>query len=46
LLGIASFPKSVPPGTVIGIERFEEVTSPPAKLVFYSSPGQPLADSL
>lgn len=46
LLGIPSFPKSVSPGTVIGIESFEEGASPPAKLLFYAAPGQPPADSL
>lgn len=44
-LGIATFPKQVPPGTVIGIERdFSAQT--PGKLVLYAPIGQPLQTSL
>lgn len=46
LLGIASFPKPVLPGTVIGIQGLDEGTSVPATLLFYAAPGQPVADSL
>jgi phosphohistidine phosphatase len=46
LLGIASFPKPVLPGTVIGIQGLDEGTSVPGTLLFYAAPGQPVADSL
>lgn len=45
LLGIASFPKPVLPGTVIGIQGLDE-GAVPATLLFYAAPGQPVADSL
>ncbi len=40
LLGIPTFPKSVPPGTVIAIEMLTEGAVPPAKLLFHATPGQ------
>ena len=43
LLGIPNFPKSVNPGTVIGIER---QPGEPAKFRFYAAPGQPLVDTI
>lgn len=45
LLGFQSFPKPVSPGTVIGLERGDEGTTP-AKLSFYAAPGQPVLDAL
>jgi len=42
-LGMAGFPKSVVPGTVIGIERPDaDLTA--GKLLFFASPGQPITD--
>jgi phosphohistidine phosphatase len=43
-LGMASFPKPVTPGTVIGIERPDG--GGPGALVLYASPGQPLVQEL
>jgi phosphohistidine phosphatase len=43
LLGMQSFPKPVPPGTVIALERPEEAGTP-MKLLFYAAPGQPVLD--
>jgi phosphohistidine phosphatase len=44
LLGIPTFTKRVHPGTAIGIETARD--DAPARLLFYSAPGQPLLDSL
>ena len=42
-LGMAAFPKSVVPGTAIGIERPEaDLTN--GKLLFYAAPGQPISE--
>lgn len=51
LLGMQSFPKPVNPGTVIALERSDEVQPEgapqiPAKLLFYAAPNQPLLDVL
>jgi phosphohistidine phosphatase len=51
LLGMQSFPKPVNPGTVIALERSEEVVPEgappiPARLLFYAAPNQPLLDVL
>jgi phosphohistidine phosphatase len=46
LLGMQSFPKQVNPGTVIGLEKDEAEGAPPARLLFYAAPGQPVLDSL
>lgn len=40
-LGMASFPRPVTPGTVIGIERPDDQPSA-ARLLFYGTPGQPV----
>lgn len=45
LLGMQSFPKSVNPGTVIGLERGDDPAEP-AKLLFYAPPGQPVLESI
>lgn len=44
LLGLQPFPKPVPPGTVIALERPDEPGV--SKLLFYAAPGQPVADTL
>ncbi|MHB8877606.1 MAG: phosphohistidine phosphatase SixA [Myxococcaceae bacterium] len=51
LLGMQSFPKQVLPGTVVGLERADEL--PPegmpavaARLLFYSAPGQAILEAL
>jgi len=51
LMGMQSFPKQVAPGTVVGLERADEqppegVPAIPARLLFYSAPGQPLLEGL
>jgi phosphohistidine phosphatase len=38
LLGLQSFPKPVPPATVIGLEE--------GALLFFATPGQPIAEAL
>ncbi len=44
-LKLASFPKPVQPGTVIGVDRGEGEGAEP-KLLFYAAPGQPVVDNL
>jgi phosphohistidine phosphatase len=46
LLGLASFPRPVSPGTVIGLERNLEEEGSPTKLLFYAAPGQPVLEEL
>ena len=52
LLGMQSFPKPVNPGTVIGLERLENVEAGAAagtvlaRLLFYAAPGQPVLDTI
>ncbi len=51
LLGMQSFPKQVTPGTVVGIERPNErppegVPPVPSRLLFFSSPGQPILEAV
>jgi len=45
LLGMQSFPKPVPPGTVIGLDR-PDAEGRPAQLLFFAQPGQPVLDTL
>lgn len=51
LMGLQSFPKQVMPGTIIGVEvsddrggRTAENPPPPAKLLFFAVPGQPILE--
>jgi phosphohistidine phosphatase len=47
LLALQSFPKSVNPGTVIGLELEDgQPESSSAKLLFYAPPGQTMAEAL
>lgn len=46
LLALASFPRPVNPGTVIGLERSVEEEGSPSKLLFYAAPGQPVLEEL
>jgi phosphohistidine phosphatase len=55
LLGLQSFPKPVNPGSVIGVERVDpdpaetpadNPSPPPARLLFYAAPGQPLLETV
>ena len=44
LLGMQSFPRPVPPGTVIGLERTDPTG--PARPLFYAAPGGPVLETL
>lgn len=53
LMGLQSFPKQVMPGTVIGLEvsdergdRNAETPPPPARLLFFAVPGQPILENV
>ena len=44
LLAMQAFPRVVPPGTVIGLERGQAGAR--ARLLFFAPPGQPVAETL
>jgi phosphohistidine phosphatase len=44
LVAMQAFPRAMPPGTVIGLERSDPAIR--ARLLFFSAPGQPLAESI
>jgi len=46
LLALQSFPRTVSPGTVIGLERNLEEEGTPTRLLFFAPPGQPLLEEL
>jgi phosphohistidine phosphatase len=46
LLGIATLPRQVSPGTVIGLELPDGGPGTPARLLFFSAPGQTLVETL
>ncbi len=48
LLGLPTFPKPVPPGTVIGLDRLLDADGGETKttLLFYAAPGQPALEQL
>lgn len=46
LLGMQTFPKTVTPGTVIGLEKPDGDAGAPAKLLFYAALNSPVVDAL
>jgi phosphohistidine phosphatase len=46
LLGIGTFPKPVPPGTVIALRTSDEVEPTTATLLLYAAPGQAVLGSI
>jgi phosphohistidine phosphatase len=46
LLGIATFPRQVSPGTVIGLDLPDDSLGTPARLIFFAAPGQTLVETL